>query len=68
MATGASQNLKARKFLFVLLLIVIAAAVVYTVLQNRPWTVPAEAKQRKNPLTRSEDVYKRQIGICYRRA
>ena len=56
MATGASQNLKARKFLFVLLLIVIAAAVVYTVLQNRPWTVPAEAKQRKNPLTRSEAI------------
>jgi hypothetical protein len=49
---GASQNLKARRFLFVLLLIVIAAAVVYTILQNRPWTVPVEAQQRKNPFAR----------------
>jgi mono/diheme cytochrome c family protein len=53
---GASQNLKARRFLFVLLLIVIAAAVVYTILQNRPWTVPVEAQQRKNPLIRSEAI------------
>jgi mono/diheme cytochrome c family protein len=56
MAIGASQNLKARKFLFALLLIVIAAAAVFTILQNRPWTVPAEAKQRKNPLARSEAI------------
>jgi mono/diheme cytochrome c family protein len=56
MPTRAPQNLRARKSLFVLLLIVIAAAVVYTILQNRPWTVPEEARQRKNPLTSSETI------------
>jgi mono/diheme cytochrome c family protein len=47
------QNLKARKSLFILLLVVIAAAVLYSILQNRPWTVPELAKQRKNPLQTS---------------
>jgi mono/diheme cytochrome c family protein len=56
MATRAPQNLRARKFLFAILLVVIAAAVIYTILQNRPWSVPEEAKQRKNPLTSSGAV------------
>jgi mono/diheme cytochrome c family protein len=47
------QNLKARKSLFILLLVVIAAAILYSILQNRPWTVPEQAKQRKNPLQAS---------------
>ncbi|MGA2429850.1 MAG: cytochrome c [Candidatus Acidiferrum sp.] len=64
MATGAPQNLKARKFLFALLLIVIAVAVIYTILQNRPWTVPEEAKQRKNPLT-SSDAIRQSIRPLY---
>jgi mono/diheme cytochrome c family protein len=53
MNARAPQNLKARKSLFILLLVVIAAAVLYSILQNRPWTVPEQAKQRKNPLQTS---------------
>jgi mono/diheme cytochrome c family protein len=56
MATRAPQNLRARKLLFATLLVVIAAAVIYTILQNRPWSVPEEAKQRKSPLTSSGAV------------
>ena len=56
MPTRAPQNLRARKSLFALLLIVIATAGIYTILQNRPWTVPEGAKQRKNPLTSSEAI------------
>ena len=53
--TPASQNtLALRKALFALLLVAIAAAIFYAVLQNRPWTVPAEAKLVKNPLTPSD--------------
>ena len=56
MATQSPQNLRTRKFLFALLLVVIAAAVIHTIVQNRPWTVPEEAKQRKNPLTSSDAI------------
>jgi mono/diheme cytochrome c family protein len=58
MAKPAPQNLKARKSLFVLLLVVIAAAIVYTVLQNLPWTVPEQAKQLKNPVQPSDAILK----------
>jgi mono/diheme cytochrome c family protein len=64
MAIRAPQNLKARKSLFALLLGVIVAAIVYTVLQNRPWTVPEAAKQRQNPLT-SSDAILRSIRPLY---
>ena len=49
MTNSAPQNLKARKFLFAVLLLVIMAAIIWTVLQNRPWTVPEQAKQLQNP-------------------
>jgi mono/diheme cytochrome c family protein len=54
MPTRAPQNLRARKLLFALLLVVIIAAIGWTILQNRPWTVPDEARQRPNPLTSSD--------------
>jgi len=54
MGTPAPQSLKARKALFGLLLIVIVAAVVWAIWQNRPWTVPEEAKLVKSPLTNSD--------------
>lgn len=54
MAQTSPENLKARKSLFALLLVVIAAAIVYTVLQNLPWTVPEQAKQVKNPIQPSD--------------
>ncbi len=53
MGTRASQNLKVRKSLFLLLLVVVAGAIVYAIVQNLPWTVPAEARQIKNPLQAS---------------
>jgi mono/diheme cytochrome c family protein len=52
------KNLATRKALFALLLAVIAAAVVYAVIQNRPWTVPEEAKQIKNPVLLSDAALK----------
>jgi mono/diheme cytochrome c family protein len=54
MGTRAPQNLKVRKSLFLLLLAVIAGAIVYAIVQNLPWTVPAEAKQITNPLQTSD--------------
>jgi mono/diheme cytochrome c family protein len=72
MATLSPQNLKVRKSLFVLLLLVIAGAILYTVYQNRPWTVPVEAKQLKNPLQPSDAVlqsirplYLDKCGSCH---
>jgi mono/diheme cytochrome c family protein len=56
MATRAPQDLRVRKSLFALLLLVIVAAIVYTILQNRPWAIPEEAKRRKNPLTASNAI------------
>ena len=45
----------AQKALFVLLIVLIFAAVAYTYFQeNKPWVVPEEAKARKNPLEPSE--------------
>jgi mono/diheme cytochrome c family protein len=56
MATPEPQNLKARKLAFVLLMVTIVAAVVWTMLQNRPWTVPLQAKLVKNPLANSDAI------------
>jgi mono/diheme cytochrome c family protein len=56
MPPRSPQDLRARKFLFALLLLVIATAGIYAVLQNRPWTVPASARQLQNPLTPSAAV------------
>ncbi len=50
MPTPPARDLARRKALFILLLVVIAAAIAYTIIQNRPWTVPAEARQRTNPV------------------
>jgi mono/diheme cytochrome c family protein len=54
MPTPPAQDLARRKALFILLLVVIAAAIAYTIIQNRPWTVPVEAKQRTNPIPPSD--------------
>jgi mono/diheme cytochrome c family protein len=56
MTNSPPQNLKARKSLFAVLLLVILAAITWTVLQNRPWTVPEQAKQVHNPLTSSDAI------------
>jgi mono/diheme cytochrome c family protein len=58
MPIPAQPNLATRKVLFVVLLVVIAAAIGYTVFENRPWTVPEEAKQVKNPVAPSDQAVK----------
>jgi mono/diheme cytochrome c family protein len=50
MATALPRNLTAPKFLFTLVLALIAITIAYAIFHNRPWTVPEEAKQLKNPL------------------
>jgi mono/diheme cytochrome c family protein len=46
-----SKDLRTRKILFVILLLVIAGAIGFSILQNRPWSVPAEARAMKNPIS-----------------
>jgi mono/diheme cytochrome c family protein len=59
MPTNTPQNLKMRKTLFAVLLVIILIAVVFTVFQeNKPWVIPEEAKSRKNPLQPSEAALK----------
>jgi mono/diheme cytochrome c family protein len=72
MPTSAQPNPATRKALFALLLVVIASAIVHTVLENRPWTVPEEAKQIKNPLPASESeltsirpIYLDKCAVCH---
>ena len=72
MTTLPPQGLARRKALFLLLLLVIAAAIAYTIVQNRPWTVPAEAKRRTNPVPPSEaalnairPVYREKCASCH---
>jgi mono/diheme cytochrome c family protein len=72
MTTSTARNLAARKVLFVVLLAVIVLAIVYAILQNRPWTVPEAAKQVKNPLPASDaalkatrDVYSEHCARCH---
>jgi mono/diheme cytochrome c family protein len=69
---ASPKDLAARKILFVVLLIVIAGAIAYAVVQNRPWTVPEEAKRRKNPLQPSEaalrairPIYNDKCAVCH---
>jgi mono/diheme cytochrome c family protein len=72
MANRPPQNFRVRKSLFALLLIVIAATVVYAVLQNRPWTVPEQARQRQNPQVASDaalsairPIYGDKCAVCH---
>lgn len=50
MTTNAQSTLRLRKLLFAALLGVIGIAVVFAIFQNKPWKIPEEAKQRKNPV------------------
>jgi mono/diheme cytochrome c family protein len=58
MTTPGQQNLAARKALFAALLAVISGAILYAMIENRPWTVPEQAKQVKNPLEPSDTTIK----------
>jgi len=64
MPTDAQPNLKTRKILFISLLAMACAALIYSVLQrDKPWIVPEEAKRRQNPLTASESTLGAAKGI-----
>jgi mono/diheme cytochrome c family protein len=72
MPTPAQPIPATRKALFALLLVVIASASVYTVLENRPWIVPEEAKQVQNPLPASASaltsirpIYLDKCAVCH---
>jgi mono/diheme cytochrome c family protein len=45
------KDLRARKFLFVILLLLIAGAIAFSIFENRPWTVPEAAREMKNPIS-----------------
>jgi mono/diheme cytochrome c family protein len=73
MPTNTPQDLKSRKTLFALLLALIVVVVAYTVFQeNKPWVIPEEAKNRKNPVLPSEaaiiaakPLYKENCTQCH---
>ena len=50
MAPLQNKDLRVRKILFVVLLLVIAGAVGFLIWQNRPWSVPESAREIKNPI------------------
>jgi mono/diheme cytochrome c family protein len=64
MATDAQLNLKKRKILFAVLVVLVCIAIVSAVLQrDKPWVVPEEVKRMKNPLTPSESNLQAARGI-----
>jgi mono/diheme cytochrome c family protein len=73
MPANTPQDLKTRKTLFALLLAIIVIVVAYTVFQeNKPWIIPEEAKNRKNPVPPSEaaiiaakPLYKENCAQCH---
>jgi mono/diheme cytochrome c family protein len=55
MSANAPRSLRLRKFLFAAILILTFAIVAYWMVQeNKPWVVPPEYRNLKNPLTPSE--------------
>jgi mono/diheme cytochrome c family protein len=52
----ASGSLAVRKAVFVLLLLVIVAAVAFTALHNGKWNVPESARQVQNPIPSSDSA------------
>lgn len=59
MPTEAQPNLKTRKILFALLLVLMCGSLFYAAFQkDKPWIVPEEVKRLKNPLQPSEFTLK----------
>jgi mono/diheme cytochrome c family protein len=64
MSTLAQPNLKTRKILFVLVLVLICIVLAYSAWQqNRPWVVPEEFKKLKNPLPATDSNLKAARGL-----
>jgi len=54
MSVPSQKGRKVRLFLFLCAIGMICVAIVLAALRKTPWAVPAEEKERKNPLTYSE--------------
>ncbi|HEY2821720.1 MAG TPA: cytochrome c [Candidatus Acidoferrum sp.] len=66
------KDLRTRKILFVILLLVIAGAIGFSILQNRPWAVPDEARAMKNPISPANadldsirPIYRDKCSACH---
>jgi mono/diheme cytochrome c family protein len=74
MTTPHSQRHLVPKALFLLVLLVVAAAILYSALHQAPWSwpVPEEARQLKNPLQPTEpalksarEIYGDKCALCH---
>src|SRR5579863_991640 len=72
MPAQQTKDLRTRKILFVILLIVIAGAIGFTIWQSRPWTIPESARAVKNPLPPSaadldtiRPIYRDKCAVCH---
>jgi len=72
MSAQQTKNVRTRKILFVILLMVIAGAVGFTIWQNRPWTIPESARAVKNPIPASaadldtmRPIYRDKCAVCH---
>jgi mono/diheme cytochrome c family protein len=66
------KNLRTRKILFVILLLVIAGAIGFLILTNRPWAVPEAARAMKNPISAADanldsirPIYRDKCSACH---
>ncbi len=66
MSTLAQPNLKTRKILFVLVLVLICIVLAYSAWQqNKPWVVPEEFKKLKNPVPPTDSNLKAARGLYF---
>ena len=72
MPSRQTKSLRIRKWLFVILLLVIVGAIAFSIVQNRPWTVPQEAREMKNPIAPSaadldsiRPIYRDKCSSCH---
>lgn len=66
------KDLRTRKILFVVLLVVIAGSIGFSILQNRPWKVPESAREIANPIAPSaadletiRPIYRDKCSSCH---
>jgi mono/diheme cytochrome c family protein len=72
MPARQSKDLRTRKVLFVILLLVIAGAIAFSIWENRPWAVPESARAMKNPIAPSaadldsvRPIYRDKCSSCH---
>jgi mono/diheme cytochrome c family protein len=67
-----AKDLRTRKILFVILLLIIAGAIAFSIWENRPWTIPESARSMKNPIDPSaadldsvRPIYREKCSSCH---